>query len=182
MHQNYVQSLLILLFAIVASSASPGLLGFKLPERDGVKPNTTHTMPHVQIDQNAPDSLYHVLAYWVYTELSAVEEKPSLISVKGARALSVKEDVHIKNKEALMKGREFGHMHPLPDASWHLTLSLADAEEVVKKGWGEYHPLVEIGIESPNLVMVFGPRNTEEMEVIQKIIKRSYYFATGLIK
>ena len=78
-----------------------------------------------------------------------------------------------------MVGREFAHFHPMPDGSMHLMLSLDDAKEMVDRGWGEYHPMVADGRIPAHLVMVFGPRNDDEVEVIKTIILASYHFAVG---
>lgn len=51
--------------------------------------------------------------------------------------------------------------------------------EVVEQGWGEAHPLVPRGLAPPTLLMVFGPRDEEELKVVLKLIDASYKFARG---
>lgn len=149
-----------------------------LIDREGEKPETRYSMPHQQTSQNATEELVNKLANWAFA-LDGVYEQPSQISLPGARALWLEEDVEVVNREALLIGREFAHFHPMPDGSIHLMLSLDDAKELVDKGWGEYHPMVADGRIPAHLVMVFGPRNDDEVEVIKTIILASYHFAIG---
>ena len=79
-----------------------------------------------------------------------------------------------------MVGREFAHIHPAPDVgSMHLQLSASDAKHVISSGWGEDHYLVTQGRLPKGLIMVFSPRNEDELSVVKTIVKRSFEFATG---
>ncbi|MEO0444865.1 MAG: luciferase family protein [Verrucomicrobiota bacterium] len=151
-----------------------------LPQRQGVAPETTDKLPHSQLTQHGPDEIVQQLHDWCFS-LSGVVNKPSGISVPGARALVI-DDSAEANLRAFMVGREFAHIHPKPDnGSMHVKLPPADASEVVKKGWGEDHYLVTQGHYPPGLVMLFSPRNEEELEAIQSILKRVHEFATGAL-
>jgi hypothetical protein len=92
-----------------------------LPERAGQRPGTTPTNPHTQLDQNPEEVLVRELAQKVFA-LSDVEERPSAISVPGAQALWLRDEVPAGPQEAFMIGREFAHIHPLPDGSLHAAL------------------------------------------------------------
>ena len=62
----------------------------------------------------------------------------------------------------------------------HLFLSPSYAQLVVDKGWGELHELTaEIAGEDSSYLMVYGPRDRDELEVVWKIVQASYAFATG---
>ena len=149
-----------------------------LTPRVGPKPKTTSSIPHSQIDQHGPDSIIDKLHAWAFS-LADVENQHSGISVPGARAL-VMHDSASCNHEAFMIGREFAHIHPHPDnGSMHLMLPAEDAVEVAEKGWGEDHFLVTLGHFPKGLVMVFSPRDDDELETIKTIVSRSYEFATG---
>ena len=87
-----------------------------LPERTGYRPSTTPTNPHTQLDQNPQELVVRKLARRVFA-LPDVEERPSAISVPGARALWLRNEVPAGPQEAFMIGREFAHIHPLPDGS-----------------------------------------------------------------
>lgn len=104
-----------------------------LPERDGPRPRTTPTNPHTQLEQNPDNSIVEELARRVFA-LPGVEERPSAISVPGARALWLREEIPAGPREAFMIGREFAHIHPLPDGSLHAALPPEIAEEAIEKG------------------------------------------------
>lgn len=74
---------------------------------------------------------------------------------------------------------EFGHIHDGTDGSLHLTMAQADAEKVVESGWGEWHPTVLMRVFPPNLVMVYGPRDANEIDQIMTIVDHSYRHALG---
>ena len=152
---------------------------FDIPKRTGDGPKTTNSMPHSQLDQNTSKEMVDKLAEWAFS-LKAVEEHPSAISLPGARALWLRHGYDIADRAALIIKREFAHIHPLPDGSMHMMLPENIAKRVIESGWGEYHPLVHSGNAPPTLLMVFGPRNDEELETLKKIVRESYRFASGL--
>ena len=53
-----------------------------------------------------------------------------------------------------------------------------DAIEVTEKGWGEDHYLVTQGYYPVGLVLIFSPRDEEELEVVKSIVQKSYDYAT----
>ena len=147
-----------------------------LSPREGVKPKTTNSIPHSQIDQHGSDEIVQQLHEFCFS-LPGVQNEQSAISVPGARAL-VMHHAHECNHKAFMIGREFAHIHPHPDnGSMHLNLSSEDAREVVRKGWGEDHFLVTQGQFPHGLIMVFSPRSDNELDAVKTIVKRSYEYA-----
>jgi len=117
------------------------------------------------------------LAEWAYS-LDGIVELPSLASLPGARALTVAPGLPL-NSEAMLVAREFAHIHPQPNGgSLHLRLPQAAAQEVVDKGWGEYHPFAING-SIPNLIMVYAPRDREDLRSVKAIIEASVAFATS---
>jgi hypothetical protein len=149
-----------------------------LPERSGYRPRTTPTNPHTQLEQNPEDAVVHELARKVFA-LADVEERPSAISVPGARALWLRDAVPTGPQEAFMIGREFAHIHPMPDGSLHAALPPELAEEAIEKGWAEQHPVARMGYISPNVVMIYAPRNAEEIEIVAGLVEESYRYAGG---
>ena len=149
-----------------------------LPTRLGAKPRTTKHIPHAQLDQHGPDDVISQLHEWAFS-LPSVQNEPSSISVPGARALVMHDSCNC-NHHAFMAGREFAHIHPHPDnGSMHVMLSSIDAQEVIAKGWGEDHFLVTLGHFRKGLVMVFSPRNEQELDAVKAILQRSYEFANS---
>src|SRR5918994_7990269 len=94
-----------------------------LPERSESRPRTTPTNPRTQLGQNPQPEMVEELARRIFT-LTGVEERPSAISVPGARTLWLREDVPAGPQEAFMIGREFAHIHPNPDGSLHVALPM----------------------------------------------------------
>jgi hypothetical protein len=111
--------------------------------------------------------------------LPGVEERPSAISVPGARALWLREGVPAGPPEAFMVGREFAHIHPMPDGSLHAALPPEVAREAIRKGWAEQHPVARLGHIPPNVVMVYAPRDAEEVGLVAGLVEEAYRYAGG---
>jgi hypothetical protein len=141
-----------------------------LSPRQGGRPRVTDGVPHVQLDQTASDEMLAELSAWAFS-LDGVVERPSRASLPGAKALTVAPDLAAR-RQAMIVGREFGHIHPQPNGggSLHLRLPADQALEVVDKGWGEWHPFA-VDATVPGLVMVYAPRSDEDLEVIKTIIE-----------
>jgi hypothetical protein len=85
----------------------------------------------------------------------------------------------VANEDAMIVGREFAHIHANPGAgSLHLRLSETDASAVIDAGWGVWHPFALEG-SMPGLIMVFAPRDTDDLEVIRLIVGASVEYAGG---
>jgi hypothetical protein len=149
-----------------------------LPKRSGSRPRTTPTNPHTQLEQNPEREVVEELARRVFA-LPGVEERPSAISVPGARALWLREDVPAGPREAFMIGREFAHIHPMPDGSLHAALPPEVAQEAVEKGWAEQHPVARMGYIPQNVVMIYAPRDAQEIEVVAALVVEAYRYAGG---
>lgn len=152
--------------------------GSELPTREGPRPRTTPTNPHTQLDQNPGSAIVEELARKVFA-LPGVEERPSAISVPGARALWLAEGVPAGPPEGFMIGREFAHIHPLPDGSLHATLPPETARDAVEKGWAEQHPVARMGYIPGNVIMIYAPRDEQELEVVAGLVEESRRYAIG---
>ena len=151
---------------------------FELPARFGPRPHTSDRAPHQQLDQNPSPEIYESFKNRAF-DFPFVEQRPSIISVPGAEALWLI-DPHAQGcRESFMRGNEFAHVHPPDDGSMHMMLPLECVRELLRKDWGEAHPLVSQGIIPETAVMVFGPRNKAEIGTVLKILATSYDFATG---
>ena len=147
-----------------------------IPPRTGPQPRTTKHIPHEQLDQNSDPVMFKKLSDWMFSQ-DGVREEPSGISVPGARAM-VLEGREVATPRAFMIGREFAHIHPEPlPGSLHLNLAPDDADFVVAQGWGENHFLVDRGVLPPGTIMVYAPRDDDDLAVIQTIITQSMSFA-----
>lgn len=97
--------------------------------------------------------------------------------------------------------REFAHFHGryidpdssegkahrgIPWQSWqggglgsmHLTLSLTDAVRVIEAGWGEPH-LLAGKMAAAGLLLVYAPRDEQEVDVVISILRASVDNARG---
>ena len=150
----------------------------RLAPRSGQKPETTSRLPHSQLNQHGPDHVIKKLYEWCFS-LPSVSNEKSGVSVPGSHALVIRDGVAC-NYAAFMVGREFAHIHPHPDnGSMHVQLPREAAFEVIEKGWGESHYLVTQGFRPIGLVMVFSPRDDEELEAVKSIVQQSYEYAIG---
>jgi hypothetical protein len=78
---------------------------------------------------------------------------------------------------AFMIDREFAHLHPPTDGSLHMTLPPDIVETVTQNGWAELHPLAGRYGLPPNIVMVYGPRNEDELALVAALMRASHAFA-----
>ena len=148
-----------------------------LPPRAGARPRTTPTNPHTQLDQQPTDQrLADELARRAFA-LPGVVEEPSGISVPGARALVLAPNEPAGPPEAFLIGREFAHVHPDPDHSMHAMLPTEAVNEAVAAGWAEPHPVALRGLIPRTAVMLYAPRDEDELDVIERLVRASHAFA-----
>lgn len=146
-----------------------------LLQRMRPRPLTNKNMPHSQIGIRPMPEVNEELFRRVYS-LPDVSNHPTVISVPGARALWLHEDLPLAHPEVIARGREFAHIHP--DGSLHVALPPERANEAVRKGWAEPHPLAKyMGIDG--MVMLYTPLDMDELEVVLGLILDSYNFVTG---
>jgi hypothetical protein len=72
---------------------------------------------------------------------------------------------------------ELAHVHP--EASSHVTVSLADAEELTRKGWAERHRLSGVAGIPLGYVMVYAPRDEAEFEVWKAVVRAGLLFVAA---
>ena len=150
---------------------------FSLPARQGTSPSVTEGIPHIQQDQTSSPEVMAALATWAFS-LPSITELPSAASLPGARAFTLTDDLEA-NEDAMIVGREFGHIHADPGAgSLHLRLPPGEASAVIDAGWGVWHPFHENG-SMPGLIMAFAPRDADDLEVIKLIVGASVDYAGG---
>lgn len=148
-----------------------------LPLRRGIRPQTTPTNPHTQLDQQpASADVRERLAARVFA-LPGVRERPSAISVAGARALWL--DAPAGPADAFMVGGEFAHLHPSPDLSLHVALPPPLARAAVETGWGEVHPVARRGLIPAHVVMLYAPRDDHELDVVSRLVEAAWRHASG---
>ena len=73
---------------------------------------------------------------------------------------------------------EFAHLHPAHDGSLHLVLPPDLAADVIAKGWGRPHMWAGTRL-SPGFMMVYGPRDENELATVLGIVAASHAYAIG---
>jgi len=141
--------------AVEVDSATAGFSADgPLPERAGPRTLTTGTVPHVQLDVEPVTAVNDELYRRAFA-LPGVEERPTIVSLPGARGMWLSDDIEVVNPQAIVNGREFAHIHP--DGSLHAPLPYERALEVAEKGWGERHPWADERDGWEGVVMLFTP-------------------------
>lgn len=88
----------------------------------------------------------------------------------------MKPDVKTINPMAHKIFYEVAHVHP-SENSLHVYVSPQDAKLVMKRGWGQRFPVTWLA--PPSWIMVYAPRNEEEVEVVKEIVRAAICFAIG---
>ena len=154
------------------------LNGFHLlPGRFGPRPRSSAKLPFRQLEQFPPADIQERLLE-LSLNLPFIHTRQSRMASAQCRALCVSDTMAGGPPEAFIDGHEFCHIHPLPEGCIHLTLPGTVIERVVALGWAERHPVHGLGL-LKSLVMVYAPRNADELDVVAKLIESSRLFATG---
>ena len=107
------------------------------------------------------------------TNSSETEWRTSVLEKQGI-ALFLKQSMPL-HALASPTQREICHVHT-SDMSGHVTLSFADAQEVIAKGWGERHRMSGTDVIHLGYTMVYVPRSVKETEVLQRIFQAGVDF------
>jgi hypothetical protein len=134
-------------------------------------------LPHIQLDQLPPAEVMGELVERCL-DIPCVRSKQSRMACPGSHALYLADACALGPQEAFIDGHEFCHVHPLPEGSIHLTLPKILREEVVRRGWGEPHPIASAGILMP-LLTVYAPRDRQELDMVFGLVLQSCWFAQG---
>lgn len=156
--------------------AWPTLPGDTLTRREGERPQVSWQIPQQQQTQNAPKDLQEEL-YARMCALAGTATGPSQISVPGARGISLVEPAGPAEAFLVPQAAEFAHLHPAYDGSLHLALPVDQATDLVARGWGTPHPWAGTRL-TPGFVMVFGPRDRDELEIVAGIVAASHAYAS----
>jgi phospholipase/carboxylesterase len=160
-------------------AAWTGLPGGMLPTRTGVRPVVSHDIPQEQHSGNAPLALQETVFARI-AALPGVSTRQSAISVPGARGFMLTTPADGPEDAFLVPSAgEFAHVHPGHDGSMHLALPPALAADVVAKGWGVAHPLAGVRL-TPGMVMLFGPRDDAELDIVVGVATTAYEWASGI--
>jgi hypothetical protein len=149
-----------------------------LPGRFGPRPRTSSGLPFRQLDQFPAAEMVSRLAK-LCRDLPGMRLRESRMAVPGTVALAIDDGAARGPEQAFIDGHEFCHLHPAPHGSIHMTLPVPAVEGIVALGWAERHPIHTLGV-MKSLVLVYGPRTCEELEVALSLIEHSCHYARGL--
>ena len=146
-----------------------------LPPRDGPRPETTESVPHVQIDVQLVPDVHDALVKKIYA-IPGVHDRPS--AVASWRGILINDHITVLVSQALISGREFGHIHD--DGSLHIFLEPERAQEAVDTGWAIFHPFALTGDERwQGFVMLYTPQSHEEADITYQLILEAFDYITG---
>jgi hypothetical protein len=151
-----------------------------LPIRSGPRPRTTPTNPHSQLT-DIPDVTVSAAMLDRIAQMPGVKLAPSGRAPHGTYGAYLSVDAAKGPEEAFLLPREFAHLHPAPDASYHLTLPEPLRAEAIAAGWAEAHPLAGHPTVSRHIVMVYAPRDEAELEIVMQLVAASRDYAAGTI-
>lgn len=149
-----------------------------LPRRRGERPLTRPHNPHQQLTQN-PDVRLQEALWARMATLDGVLAARSTVSLPDTRALHLHPDHAHGPEDAFLAGTEFAHLHGHADGSLHLRLPETAAAEAVSASWAEQHPMARAGVLPATLLMVYGPRDADELEQVWQLVRASYDYARG---
>lgn len=147
----------------------------QLVQRRGERPRTSSDGgPHRQLSQKAEPELWGRLVHGAFS-LDGVVEGHSAVSLATSRALLLDADDANGPDESFLARLEFAHVHGVFDTSLHACLPPARAMEACMLGWGEPHGHAD----QPTEVMLYAPRDEDELEVVLALLAESRDFARG---
>jgi phospholipase/carboxylesterase len=151
-----------------------------LPARAGVRPDVSWTIPQEQRSDNSPPALQNRLFERI-TKLPGVTTRQSAISVPGAQGFMVDRGPGVPLDAFLVpRAGEFAHLHPAQDGSLHLALPPALSADAIARGWAVAHPLAGIRL-ARGMVVIYGPRDETELDIVTGIVATSHAYATGTL-
>ncbi|KAH8808305.1 hypothetical protein F5884DRAFT_676405 [Xylogone sp. PMI_703] len=152
---------------------------YSLPQRRGPRPQIAGIAPQRQINQRGCPVVYKALLASIQ---STADQNPKNlctgISCFEKKGLSL----FTRNPVNATCNGEIVHVHH-SDRSMHMNMHPDDAKLVIERGWGERHPLARGGFFKQyvprEFMMIYAPRNREEMEVICRVIEAAGYWVSG---
>ena len=154
----------------------------KLSKRHGARPTVRGIAPHRQINQKIDASTFASLRAAVVELADDPQNRlragTSCLEKYGPGLFALEPFNRTSHCNA-----ELCHAHP-SDGSLHVVLHPADVRLVLQRGWGERHPLSSGGwltrFIPEGFTMVYAPRNEQEVEVVQAIVKAAVWWVAGI--
>ena len=149
-----------------------------MQDRVGPPPEISSDGPHRQVADLSPPAMWGQLIARAIA-LPGVHEGLSQVSAASSRALFLDVVQTVRPETSLAppdRELEPVHIHGVRDTSIHLCLPSDRVDDVISAGWGEEHPYSDWHSE----IMVYGPRNDNEVEIVLALIEESLTWAREL--
>ncbi len=112
-------------------------------------------------------------------QLPGVEPGPSRRALPGTLGMHLCHAHARGAARAFLIDREVAHVHPGADASLHLSLPEPLRGRAIAAGWALPHPLAGAPTVSPDTVMVYAPRDEQELETVTALAQAAWDNACG---
>src|ERR1700730_717360 len=153
--------------------ASIGSAG--LPARKGRRPQTFRGPLHIQCDGYGDSRYVNQLVDQVLT-WPQIESIPTPVSAPDTISIRLAEMEPTEESSAFLTAREFGRVL-LRVPTIYLALPLVSAHWAIVRGWAEPHYLASFGLMPAGAVVVYTPRDEQELGVCYILFSESYHFA-----
>ncbi|NUT97494.1 MAG: phospholipase [Saccharothrix sp.] len=148
-----------------------------LPTRPGPRPTTTgREIPHDQLDQFSPAHIRDALVETARA-LPGVFTGPSQVSEPASLALRLHHPTGPWEAFLHPSTDEFGHVHRA--GFLHLTVPKPLVEPLLTTGWAEAHPISRRPEWPDTIVMLYAPRDEDELAVATTVLRASWQQATS---
>ncbi|HZC34857.1 MAG TPA: hypothetical protein VE242_04550 [Chthoniobacterales bacterium] len=151
-----------------------------LPARKGGRPKTIIGPLHVQCNGHGDRKYLNQLLIDVLS-WPHIEPTPRSPYDLDQVAIRMQKVAAADDSSAFISGTEFGRVL-LASPTIILVLPLICAHWAIVKGWAEPHYLHSFGWLPAGTVIVYTPRNRQELEVCYSLFFESYYFACKFIR
>jgi hypothetical protein len=146
-----------------------------LPIRKGIRPNMICEPAHIQLDgRGNPKYLHHLVDEvrgWPYVQLY-----PPFAGNPDTFSFRLEEMSIAADSSAFITDREFARVL-MATPTIYVTLPLVCAHWAIVRRWAEPHFLSSHGVMPPGVVVLYTPRDQEELEVCYFLFSESYCFA-----
>jgi hypothetical protein len=148
-----------------------------LPFRKGKRPVTICGPLHLQCSNHGDDRL---LRHLIEDMVAWPDIEPNSLPAASPDLVSIRVAAEVPNDDlsVFIAGREFGRVHFGPPTIY-LALPLSCAHWTIVRGWAEPHYSSSFGLLPPSVMVVYTPRDEQELAVCRWLFRISYHFALG---
>jgi hypothetical protein len=148
-----------------------------LPIRKGRRPLTVRGPLHVQCSDNSDHTVLRELVEEV-AAWPGIEASPLPVGGGGLVSFRVNEGLASDDLSNFISGTEFARIL-FGAPTIYLTFPLSCAHWAIVRGWAEPHFSGSFGLMPPGVMVVYTPRDENEMQVCLSLFLTSYNFAVG---